>query len=309
MAEKLTFHDLIAHNRRASVMLMLIMSALVLGIGAVFGALWAEWWMGLAIAAVVTVVMIFASYYGGSGAILAISGAHQIEKKDHPQLFNIVEELAIAAGAPMPKVYIIEEDAPNAFATGRDPEHASVAITRGLLDKLNRDEIQGVMAHEMSHVRNYDIRFAMLMAVMVGAIVMMCDFFWRMVFYGSMFRGRRSSSDSRGNNAAQVVLVIVAVLLAILAPIFAVIIQLAVSRKREYLADASAVELTRFPDGLASALAKISADPTPMHKPNRGTQHLYISNPVKELSAGKRNLFSTHPPIADRIARLRALGA
>ena len=310
MPAKTTYHDLIAHNRRSSAALMLLMTALVLMIGVVFGAVWGTWWMGLGIAAVVAAVMLLVGFYAGDSAILAMSGARQIEKRDHPQLFNVVEELAIAAGAPMPKVYIIDEDAPNAFATGRDPEHASVAITRGLLTKLDRDELQGVMAHEMSHVRNYDIRFAMLMAVMVGVIVMLCDGFWRMAFFGGS-RSNRSSGGDRdgGGGAARVVLILLAVLLAILAPLFAMIIQLAYSRKREYLADASAVELTRYPDGLANALTKIAGVPTPMLRPNRGVQHLFISNPVKQLGEGKSSLFSTHPPIADRITKLRALGA
>lgn len=310
-ARKKTFHDLIAHNRRVSLLLMCIMTAVLVAVGATIGGVWTgDWAVGAGIALAIAAVLLMFSYFGGSSAILAMSGARKIEKKDSPQLFNVVEEMSVAAGLPMPEVYIIDDPAPNAFATGRDPKHAAVAITTGLMEKLNRDELQGVMAHEMSHVRNYDIRFAMLMAVMVGAIVLLCDSFWRMAFYGGMGRGRRRSrsGQGKGQGGAQAILVVLAVLLAILAPILAKIIQLAVSRKREYLADASAVELTRNPDGLAGALAKIGGDRTHLQSANRATQHLYISNPVKSLGAGKKNLFSTHPPIADRIAALRALG-
>ncbi|HRU06041.1 MAG TPA: zinc metalloprotease HtpX [Candidatus Brocadiia bacterium] len=307
MAVKQTYLDHIAHNRRVSVLLMFFMTALLGVVGAALGAAWEQPWAGVAAAVVVAGLLLLASYYAGDSAILAMSHAREIEKKDHPQLFNVVEELSIAAGLPMPKVYIIEEPAPNAFATGRDPQHASVAITRGLLEKLNREELQGVMAHEMSHVRNYDIRYAMLMAVMAGAIVLLCDFFWRMAFYGGL-GGRRRSSSGRGGGGAQAVLVVVALLFAILAPIVATLIQLAVSRKREYLADASAVELTRYPEGLASALQKIAGDPTPLHAASRATQHLFICNPVKKLG-DRDSVFSTHPPISERIARLRALAS
>jgi heat shock protein HtpX len=206
----------------------------------------------------------------------------------------------------MPKVYLIEDEAMNAFATGRDPQHAAVAITRGLLDKLNREELQGVMAHEMSHVRNYDIRFSMLMAVMVGSIVLLADVVRRSIFYSSL-GGRRRSRDSRGGGQAQAVLAIVAVILSIVAPLLASLIQLAVSRQREYLADASAVELTRNPAGLISALKKLTADTTELKGASQGMQHLYIVNPLLKKKKGKDSLFSTHPALSSRIERLEGL--
>ena len=301
--------ELIRANKRNSVFLGFGMTILVLGVGGAFGAAWGSWPIGLGIALVVTVVMLLGSWFGGAGAVLAMNGAKPIRKADDPRLFNVVEEIAIAGGIPMPRVYLIDDPAPNAFATGRDPEHAAVAITTGLRRKLNRDELQGVMAHEISHIRNYDIRFAMLMAVMVGVIVLLCDFFWRAAFYGSLGRSRRSSRSSEGGGGAQAIIMIVAIVLAILAPIFAMIIQLAVSRQREYLADASAAELTRYPDGLARALLKISGDPAELDGANRATQHLFIVNPLKAKAAGSSSgLFSTHPPIHERVARLRAIG-
>ena len=299
-------YDLIAANKRNSILLAMLMTMLLLATGAAIGMSTAnDPFIGLAIAIVVTFILLLVSYYGGRNIILGISHARRIEHADNPQLFNVVSEMAIAAGLPMPEVYIIDDTAPNAFATGRDPRHAVVAITTGLLQKLDRDELQGVIAHEMSHVRNYDIRFAMLMAVMVGIIAMLCDFAWRMSFY----RGdrRRERNGGGGSGGVQAIAMVVALLLAILAPIIAKIIQLAISRQREFLADASAAELTRYPEGLARALEKIAADPEPLEVANRATQHLYIINPLKSL--GGTSLFSTHPPTAERIARLRSIVA
>jgi heat shock protein HtpX len=247
--------------------------------------------------------MSLSAYYGGDKMVLGISRAKRIEKKDAPQLFNVVEELSIAAGLPMPAIYIIDDTAPNAFATGRDPKHASVAITTGLLQKLNRDELQGVMAHELSHVGNRDILYATMVGVLVGSIVMMSDFFLRSVFWGGA-RRRRSNS---GGGAGGAIFLVIALVLAILAPIFAKLLQLAVSRQREYLADASGAKLTRYPEGLASALEKISGDKEVLEVANRATQHLYIVNPIKPFEKRASSLFSTHPPIQDRIARLRAM--
>jgi heat shock protein HtpX len=214
--------------------------------------------------------------------------------------------MAIAANVPMPRVYVINDSAPNAFATGRDPQHASVAITSGLLEKLDREELQGVLGHELSHVRNLDIRFALLVGVLVGGIALLADFFLRFTFWGG-FGGRRSSRDSDSAGGLAAVMFVVALVLAIIAPIFASLVQLAVSRQREYLADASSVELTRNPYGLERALAKIAADQEPLEEANRATQHLYIVNPIKKLSDHGSTLFSTHPPILDRINRLRQL--
>ncbi len=213
--------------------------------------------------------------------------------------------MAIAANVPMPKIYLIDDTAPNAFATGRDPQHASVAITTGLLQKLDREELQGVMAHELSHVRNFDIRFSLMVGVLVGSIALLADFFLRFSFWGG---GRRSrSNDSNSGGGLQIVVFVVAIVLAILAPILARLVQLAISRQREYLADASGVELTRNPLGLEQALAKIALDTEPLEVANRATQHLYFENPIKGVSGKQSNLFSTHPPVLDRINRLRAL--
>ena len=305
-----TFHTLIARNKRNSVLLIALFMVFFVGMGLLIGAVWGKGDLAFSItvaviAAAVAFVLTLASYYGGTSAVLGISKARQIRKADDPQLFNVVEELTIAGGLPMPKIYVIDDTAPNAFATGRDPAHAVVAITTGLRTKLSRDELQGVMAHELSHVRNYDIRFAMLMAVMVGVLVMLCDVFLRSMWWGG---GRRRRSSSReGGNPIQLVLLILALVLAILAPILARIIQMAMSRQREYLADASAVELTRHPEGLANALAKISSDPEVLEVANRATSHMYIVHPIKRFEKRASNIFDTHPPLRDRVSRLLSL--
>ncbi|MBA2275848.1 MAG: M48 family metallopeptidase [Chloroflexi bacterium] len=257
--------------------------------------------MAVLVAGVITVV----SYFGGDGLMLAASGAKQVSPQDAPQLMNVVNELSLAANIPPPKVYVINDTAPNAFATGRDPKHASVAITTGLLQKLDREELQGVMAHELAHVRNLDIRFTLLVGALVGSIVLLADFFLRFSFYGGM-SGRSRGRDSGGGGAAAILLV-VGLVLAIVAPFFARLVQLAVNREREYLADASSVELTRNPYGLQRALAKIAGDPEVLEVANRATQHLYIVNPIKRFEERSKGLMSTHPPVVERINRLRAL--
>jgi heat shock protein HtpX len=298
-----SFEGLIEHNKRLSILLFFSLLLLLGILGAAVGTWWGgEWYSGAIVAAAVAVIYFLISWFAGGAMILSMNGAKEIRHEDAPQLWNVVEELSIAGGLPMPKVYMIEDNAMNAFATGRDPQHASVAITTGLMRKLNREELQAVMAHEMSHVRNYDIRFAMLMAVMVGSIVLICDIVRRSVFFG-----RRRSSSSRGSNQAQAVMAVVAIILSILAPILASIIQLAVSRQREYLADASAVELTRNPAGLVSALQKLTNDPEELRGASRGTQHLYIVNPFLKKKQGRDSLFSTHPSLDSRIARIEGL--
>jgi heat shock protein HtpX len=244
-----------------------------------------------------------ATYFGGDKLVLTASGAKPVDEASAPQLMNVVREMAIAANVPMPAVYIIDDSAPNAFATGRDPQHASVAVTSGLLDKLDREELQGVLGHELSHVRNFDIRFTLVVAVMVGAIAILADFFLRFTFWG----GARRSNDREGGGGAQAIVFVIAIVLAILAPIIARFIQLAVSRQREYLADASSVELTRNPYGLERALAKISGVQEVLEVANRGTQHMYFTNPIKKFEKRSSGLMSTHPPILDRINRLRQL--
>jgi heat shock protein HtpX len=246
------------------------------------------------------------SYFSGDKLVLAVSGAREISEDQAPQLMNVIRELTIAANVPMPKVYVIDDTAPNAFATGRDPQHASVAITTGLLQKLDREELQGVMAHELSHVRNFDIRFSLMVGVLVGSIALLADFFLRFTFWGGG-RSRGRDSNSGGGGAIQMVVFMLAITLAILAPIVSRLVQLAVSRQREYLADASGIELTRNPYGLERALAKISLDQEPLEVANRATQHLYFENPIKAAAGGSRGLFSTHPPALDRVNRLREL--
>jgi heat shock protein HtpX len=320
----ITFRDLIADNKRKSVLLVVLFCLFTAAVALLLGlAIIAyfdpdtvsqiDWKEGLIIgglAAGIAFLLSLISYYEGASMVLAISGAKQMEHKDDPELFNVVEEMAIAAGVPTPKVYLIHDPAPNAFATGRDPQHAAVAITTGLREKLTRDELQGVIAHEMSHIRNYDIRLMLLLAVLVGTIVMLADFFWQILRFsdGKSSSSSGSSKDSgKGGGIVIAILFIVAIILAIIAPILAQIIQLAVSRQREYLADASGVELTRNPLGLASALRKIDADPHDLKTANRGTAHLYIANPIKKFADRAESIFASHPPIKDRIARLEAL--
>ncbi|MGE3792863.1 MAG: M48 family metallopeptidase [Dehalococcoidia bacterium] len=257
-------------------------------------------------AVIVAGLLSLISYYRGDSMVLAASKARQVTEADAPQLMNVVREMAIAANLPMPKVYVIDDSAPNAFATGRDPEHASIAVTTGLLDKLNREELQGVIGHELGHVGNYDIRFALLVGVLVGSIALMADVFLRWTWW-SGFGGRSRSRDRDGGGAGQAIIFVVAIVLAILAPLFARMVQLAVSRQREYLADATAVEFTRNPAGLERALSKIAGDTEVLEVANRATQHLYIVNPIKKFEERSKGMFSTHPPIVERINRLRSL--
>jgi heat shock protein HtpX len=303
-----TFRDRIAVNRRNSLFLIAGFLAFVAVFGYVIGWAWigdpVGALFGLGLAFVVGTISGIATYYGGARMVLAASRAREITHDDAPVLFNVVEEMAIAAGLPMPKVYIIEDSAPNAFATGRDPEHASVAVTSGLLEKLDRDELQGVIAHEMSHVGNFDIRYAMLVGILVGTTVLISDFFLRGLWFGG---GRGGGRGGGGGGYIQLVMIVVAVLLAILAPLFARLLQLSISRQREYLADATAVQLTRNPKGLADALQKISGDREVLEAANRATAHLYIVNPVKGFEKRAKGLFSTHPPIEDRIEILRSM--
>jgi heat shock protein HtpX len=309
-----TFYSQIAANRRRSILLVLIITALLAVFGFVIGfAIGGSWQSGvvaLAIAVLIAFFMSSISYYAGDSLVLASSGAREVNEQTAPQLMNVVRELAIASNLPMPKVYLVDDTAPNAFATGRDPEHASIAVTTGLLQKMDREELQGVLGHELSHVRNLDIRFALLVAVLVGSIALLADFFLRFTFWGGMFGaggGRRGGRDRDGGGGLVIVMVIVGLILAIVAPIIARAVQLAVSRQREYLADASSVEITRNPYGLERALIKISADQEVLEVANRATQHLYIVNPIKKFEARASGLMGTHPPIVDRVNRLRSL--
>ena len=304
-----TFYQQISANRRNSFLMALLVVALLGLLGfaigyVIFGS--PAGGVGTTLFAIgIGAISGLATYFAGDKLVLAVSGARLVDETSAPQLINVVREIAIAANIPMPAVYAIDDTAPNAFATGRDPAHASIAVTSGLLEKLDREELQGVIAHELSHVRNMDIRFSLVVGVMVGAIAILADFFLRFTFWGGV--GGRSRDRDSGGGGAQAIIFVVAIVLAILAPLISRFIQLAVSRQREYLADASSVELTRNPYGLESALAKIGADQEVLEVANRGTQHMYFTNPIKKFEKRSSNLMSTHPPILDRINRLRAL--
>jgi heat shock protein HtpX len=304
-----TFYNQIAANRRNSFLLALAVVVILAALGFSIGyALTGESAGALgttAIAVAIGTLASLGSYFAGDQLVLTASGAKEVDEASAPQLFNVVREMTLAANVPMPRVYVIDDTAPNAFATGRDPRHASLAITTGLLQKLDREELQGVIGHEMSHIRNLDIRFSLIVGVLVGSIALLSDFFLRWTWWGG---GPRSRSDREGGGGAfQAVMMVVAIVLAVLAPIAARLVQLAVSRQREYLADASSVDLTRNPAGIERALAKIAADTEVLEVANRATQHLYFTNPIKKFEARSANLFSTHPAIVDRINRLRQL--
>jgi len=305
-----TFHTLIARNKRNSFLLVVLFTLFFIGLGLLIGMVWGDgdWGFGIVVAAgaaIVAFCLTLTSYYGGSSALLGMSKARRIKKPDDPQLFNVVDELCLAAGIPAPKIYLIDDTAMNAFATGRNPEHAAVAITIGLRKKLTRDQLQGVIAHELSHIRHYDILFATLIAVMVGVLVMLCDVFLRSLWFGG--GRRRSKKRSQGGGAMMAIILIVAIILAIISPILARIIQMAISRQREYLADAGSVGLTRNPDGLAGALATLAGDEEVLEVANRATAPLYIVHPIKKFEARSKSIFNTHPPIRDRIGRLMSL--
>lgn len=297
-------YSAIAKNKRESVLLIFIFLIVIIGMGFIFAQAYQQ--PSLLIGAVIfSTVSALISYYFSDSITLALSGAKEINRQSAPELFRLLENLTIAAGLPMPRVYIIEDSAPNAFATGRSPEHAVVCVTTGILAKLEKVELEGVIAHELSHIGNYDIRVMTLVVVLVGTLTLLADWFLRISFFG----GRRSRDD-KGNLGA--ILAVIGILLAVLSPLIATLIKLAVSRQREYLADASGVLLTRHPEGLARALEKISMDREPLEAANKATAHLYIVNPLKNLKGDSSvgwftNLFNTHPPIEDRIKRLRGM--
>jgi len=252
-------------------------------------------------AVIYSVLMSFFSYWYSDKIVLAMSHAKPIEKKDNPELYRLVENLCITAGLPLPKIYIIKEAQPNAFATGRNPEHAVIAVTQGLLDRLERVELEGVIAHELSHIGNRDILLQTIIVVLVGVVIIMTDFFFRISFYGS----RRSDR----NNKAGAAMLLIALALALLAPLFATLIKLAISRKREFLADAAGALLTRYPEGLAKALEKISQDPHSLRVANNSTAHLYFASPFrgKQSKSFLTKLFMTHPPVEERMRALRGI--
>ncbi len=253
----------------------------------------------LVVAVVFSVIMSFASYWWSDKIVLSMSGAKEVTRENARPIYNIVENLCITAGLPVPKIYVINDPSPNAFATGRDPDHAVIAITTGLAEKLEKKELEGVIAHELSHIGNRDMLLSTVVVILVGFVALMADWFRHFVWFAG------GDSDNRDRGQLGIILFLAGVVLSLLAPIAAMLIQLAISRKREFLADADGALLTRYPEGLASALEKISADPAPMRSANRATAHLFIANPFK----GKKvsNLFQTHPPIAERVKRLREM--
>ena len=306
-----TFYREIDRNRRRS-WLLVVAVAIVLGVlGGVIGFATGIDWFGVVLAVAVAAVMTVGSYFGGDALVMATSGAREIETaqpaEKYRQLVNVVEEMRLAGGLPRPRVWVIDDSAPNAFATGRDAEHASIAVTAGLLDKLDREQLQGVIGHEMSHIGNLDIRFTLLVGVLVGSIALLADWFLRFTFWGGGRRGGNDRGGGGGGGAA--LLFVLALVLAVLAPMIARIIQAAVSRSRESLADASAVELTRNPVALARALRTIADDREVLEVANRATQHLYIVNPIKSFEERAKSLWDTHPPIGERIRALEAMGA
>ncbi len=294
-------YEQIASNKRKSFFLILFFLGLIFALAWLFGELTNLGPHGLILAVVIAVVMTFGSYYSSDKIVLAISRARPIEKKDYPYLYNVVEGLAIAAGLPKPRCYIIDDTAPNAFASGRNPKNSVIVVTTGLLEKLNRAELEGVIAHEMAHIKNYDVLVQTLAVVMVGIVALLSDWILRTFLWG----GRRRSSRDGGNIGA--IIVVVGLILAIFSPFIAQLIRLAVSRKREFLADANGAFLTRYPPGLASALKKLDADREPLEAANKATAHLYIVNPLKDIKGTVNKLFSTHPPIKERIAALEQM--
>ncbi len=293
----------ISSNKRRSVILVMLFIAFLIGLGYVYSrAIGDSTYSTVWLAIIISIVSTLISYFAGDKIALATNGAKEITREDNKYVWNLVENLCITSGLPTPRIYIIDDPAINAFATGRKPDKASIAITTGAIEKLENEELQGVLAHEMSHVQNYDIRFMTLVAVMVGAVSILAHIFLRSRF---IFGGRRSS-DREGGGQIAAVFMIIGIVLAILSPLIAELIKLAVSRRREYLADASGALLTRFPDGLARALEKIQRDNIPMQHASQATAHLYLSNPLSGKSFS--NLFSTHPPLEDRIKRLREMG-
>lgn len=301
-----TTYDFVAANKRKSIFLIVIFVAVIILVSWTFTKLMSAGPGGIIIAVIIAVVMSIGGYYGGDAVALMTAGAQgPIKKSDSSYLWNMVENLCIASGTPMPKLYIINDAQINAFACGRDPKHASIAVTTGAIQKLANEELEGVLAHELSHVRNYDIRFMTLVVILVGIVTLLSQFFWRWSFFG----GRRGNDRESGGGQLQAILMVVGLVLLILAPILGQLIQLAVSRKREFLADASGALLTRYPEGLARALEKIGQDTArPLAGANNATAHLFISSPFGPQAGGLARLFSTHPPIADRIKALRAMG-
>jgi len=296
-------YDHIQSNKRKTVILIVLFALVIVGLGWTLGAYYREPELGILAAGIVTFVMVMLGYFKGDSVALTSAGAKKVEKKDAPELYRIVENLCITAGLKtVPKIYIIDDSSPNAFATGRSPETASVAVTTGLLQILDKQELEGVLAHEISHIKNYDIRVMTIVIVLVGTILLLSDVMRHVSFFGR----RRNSNNGSGQLA--LIFLIIGIILAILSPLIAELIKLAVSRSREYLADADAALLTRHPDGLAGALRKIAKIDQPLKRANHATAHLFIANPFDPHVTKKFELlFSTHPPIMERIHRIESM--
>lgn len=296
-------YEQISSNKWKSFFLILFFLCLIFVLAWLLGEQTGLGSQALILAVIIAVAMTFGSYYASDKIVLAISRAKPVEKKDYPYLYNVVEGLAIAGGLPKPRCYIIDDTAPNAFASGRNPKNSVIVVTKGLLQKLNRAELEGVIAHEMAHIKNYDVLVQTLTVVMVGVVVLLSDWILRSFIWGG--RRRRTSSKGRGSGAE--ILIVVGLVLAVLSPIVSQLVRLAVSRKREFLADANGALLTRYPPGLASALKKLVADREPLEAANKATAHLYIVNPLKDIKGRVNKLFSTHPPIEERISALEKM--
>ncbi|MFH1781205.1 MAG: M48 family metalloprotease [Patescibacteria group bacterium] len=297
----MTVYKQIASNKRRTVLLIALFILFIIAMGWLFSYLFDYGYSGLFLAVIIAISMSLVSYYSGDKVALFTAGAKgPITKEQNSYVYNLVENLSITAGLEMPKIYLIQDDSPNAFATGRDPKHASIALTTGIINLLENQELEGVIAHELSHIKNYDIRLMMIVIICVGVIVLMADFFLRWSIFGGR---RRDVGDSR----VGLILMVAGLVLMILAPLGAEAIKMAISRKREFLADASAVLLTRYPEGLATALEKIDQVGKPLARQNKATAHLYIASPYGKKKSWFKRLASTHPPIEERVKALRSM--
>lgn len=302
-------YEQIAANKRKTILLLLVSFLLLAAVGYAIGLIYGTGWVGLGIAIAVALLLQIGAYFSGDKVVLRSARARAVTAEEEPRLHNIVEGLAIAAGVPKPTVYVVPEQAPNAFATGRDPEHSSVAVTQGLLETMNRVELEGVLGHEMAHVVDRDILYGTIVATVIGAIVLISEFFLRSWWWGG-FGGRRNDRGNGNGGAVELIVFAIGFALLILAPILGQLIRLAVSRNREFLADAQGAMLTRYPPGLIGALKKIAEAPHAMRSANNATAHLWLDQPsrVQGPSTGRmERLFSTHPPIEERIRRLEEM--
>ena len=296
-------YEQVSANKWKSLFMVFIFILFVLGVGYIIGRVWGGWYYGVAIAGVIAIVMVLVSYYRSDSVALTLSGAVTVQEGEYIPYRSAVEGLAIAAGIPTPKIYVIDSPSMNAFATGRDPKHASVCATTGLLERMNKQELEGVVAHEVSHVKNYDILLMTITIVLVGTLILLSDIFLRSFWFGG--------DSDEGGGEATLILMIIGIVLAILAPIIGQLIKLAISRRREYMADANGALLTRYPPGLADALEELQKDEYQLRTANKATAHLFIVQPLKTEKGQKgsrfNRMFDTHPPIEDRIARLRQM--